>query len=203
MRRYIISVLAAVLIIAGAAVTAWAGPMEDVRGTIDSVLEILRNEELSVETKTERILPIVRERFDFRAMSQRALGKDWKKATPEEKGRFVELFSELLESAYVSRIELYSDETVKYGKVKLKGKRAVVNTIFVTAKADIPINYKVYRKGESWYVYDVVIEEVSLIRNYRSSYGEIVKKDGMDGLLARLEQKVGTTEASREVDAGQ
>lgn len=202
MRRHINSLLAAVIVIAGAAFTAWAGPMEDVRVTIDSVLEILRNKELSVETKTSRILPIVRERFDFRAMSQRALGKEWKKATAEEKDRFVELFSELLESAYVSRVELYSDETVKYGKVKVKGKRAVVHTIFVTAKADIPINYKVYRKGESWYVYDVVIEEVSLIRNYRSSYGEIVNKDGMDGLLARLEQKVGTREASREVDAG-
>jgi len=176
--------------------------MEDVRGTIDGVLEVLRSRELSFESKAERILPIIRERFDFKAMSQHTLGKNWKRATQQEKDRFVKLFSELLESAYVSRIRLYKDQRVEYKQEKIKGKRAVVNTVFVTAKADIPINYKVYRKGDDWYVYDVVVEEVSLIRNYRSSYGEIVQKDGIDGLLAALESKRATKEGeiSREVD---
>lgn len=201
MRRFVIIGLTVFFIISGVSFTAWAAsPMEAVRGTIDGVLDVLRKKELSVESKAERILPIIRERFDFRAMSQRALGKNWKKATRQEKDRFVELFSDLLESAYVSRIELYSNQRVEYGQEKINGKRAVVNTVFVTAKADIPINYKVYLKGDAWYVYDVVIEEVSLIRNYRSSYGEIVQKDGIDGLLAALERKRSTKEATREVD---
>jgi len=200
-RRFVIIGITVFFIISGASFTAWAaGPMEDVRETIDGVMEVLKSRELSFESKAEKILPIIRERFDFRAMSQHALGKNWKRATQQEKDRFVKLFSELLESAYVSRIRLYTDQRVEYKQEKIKGKRAVVNTFVVTAKADIPINYRVYRKGDDWYVYDVVIEEVSLIRNYRSSYGEIVQKDGIEGLLTALERKRATNEASREVD---
>jgi phospholipid transport system substrate-binding protein len=90
----------------------------------------------------------------------------------------------------VSKIESYTNETVEYPGEKQKGRKAVVETLIVTSSAEIPVDYKVYLKDGSWQVYDVIIEGVSLISNYRSSYQEIVRKDGFNGLLAQMEEKI-------------
>ncbi|NOR40167.1 MAG: ABC transporter substrate-binding protein, partial [Gammaproteobacteria bacterium] len=104
---------------------------------------------------------------------------------------FVKLFSQLIENTYIGRIEAYTDEKVDYPGEKVKGKKAVVETLILTASADIPINYKVYqKKNGEWWVYDVIIEGISLISNYRSSYQEIVKKEGFDGLIAKMKAKI-------------
>ncbi len=123
-------------------------------------------------------------------MSQRTLATNWKKASKEQKKEFVQLFSQLIENTYIGRVEAYTDEKVDYPGEKVKGKKAVVETLILTKSADIPVNYKVYRKKGEWWVYDVIIEGISLISNYRSSYQEIVKKEGVDGLLAKMKVKV-------------
>ena len=176
----------AVIIPAGAENSA----TEAVRTSVDAILETLNNEQLDKVAKREQMRLTIKKRFDFRAMSQRTLATNWKKASDDERQQFIDLFSQLIENSYVGKIESYTDEKVEYPGEKIKGKKAVVDTLIITASADIPVNYKLYLKGGEWWVYDVIIEGVSLINNYRSSYQEIVKKEGFDGLLVKMQSKI-------------
>ena len=172
------------------AALAASSPTEDVRSSVDAILVILQNSELDVQQKRADISKIINKRFDFRAMSQRTLATNWKKTSAEEKKQFTALFSQLIESSYVGKIEAYTNEKVEYPGEKVKGKKAVVETLILTSSADIPVNYKLYQKGDQWLVYDVIIEGVSLISNYRSSYQEIMKDEGFDGLLNKMQAKI-------------
>ena len=165
-------------------------PTDDVRSSVDSILEILKNEQLDKEDKRTQMSALINKRFDFRAMSQRTLATNWKKTTDGEKQQFVALFSQLIENSYIGKIESYTNEKVDYPGEKVKGRKAIVETLIITSSGDVPVNYKVYQKGDQWLVYDVVIEGVSLISNYRSSYQEIVKKEGFDGLLTKMQEKI-------------
>lgn len=165
-------------------------PTDEVRTSVDAVLAILDNEQLDYEDKRTQISVIVKERFDFRAMSQRTLATNWNKTTDEEKEKFVDLFSQLIENSYVGKIDSYTNERVDYPGEKVSGRKAVVETLIITSSADIPVDYRLYQKGDQWLVYDVIIEGVSLISNYRSSYQEIMKKEGFDGLLAKMRAKI-------------
>ena len=169
---------------------AASSPTEDVRTSVDAILLILQNDELDKQQKRAEISKIVSQRFDFRAMSQRTLATNWKKTSNEEKKQFIELFSQLIESSYVGKIEAYTNEKVEFPGEKVKGKKAVVETLIITSSADIPVNYRLYQKGDQWLVYDVIIEGVSLISNYRSSYQEIMKDEGFDGLLNKMQAKI-------------
>ncbi len=169
---------------------AASSPTDEVRISVDAVLVILDNEQLNYEDKRTQIGVIVQERFDFRAMSQRTLATNWSKTTDEEKEKFVELFSQLIENSYVGKIDSYTNERVDYPGEKVSGRKAVVETLIITSSADIPVDYRLYQKGDQWLVYDVIIEGVSLISNYRSSYQEIMKKEGFDGLLAKMRAKI-------------
>jgi len=168
-----------------------ASPTDAVRGSVNSILTLLQNKEMDQATRRKEMRKVISERFDFRAMSQRTLATNWKKASKEQQQEFVQLFAQLIENTYIGRIEAYTDEKVDFPGEKVKKKKAVVETLILTATADIPINYKVYQKtnGE-WWVYDVIIEGISLISNYRSSYQEIVKKEGFDGLIAKMKSKI-------------
>ena len=177
-------------ILGAAAVQAETTPTEDVRTSVEAVIALLKDDQLDRDIRREKMREVIDKRFDFRAMSQRTLATNWKKASDSEKQKFTELFAELIQNSYVSKIESYTNETVEYPAEKKKGRKAVVNTLIITSSAEIPVNYSVYQKDGSWLVYDVIIEGVSLISNYRSSYQEIVKKDGFDGLLARMEEKI-------------
>lgn len=169
---------------------AASSPTDDVRTSVDAILVILQNGELDVQQKRADISKIINKRFDFRAMSQRTLATNWKKTSDEEKKQFTALFSQLIESSYVGKIEAYTNEKVEYPGEKVKGKKAVVETLILTSSADIPVNYKLYQKGDQWLVYDVIIEGISLISNYRSSYQEIMKDEGFDGLLNKMQAKI-------------
>ncbi len=175
-------------------------PTEQVKETVDAVIALLKERSLDRETRRSRIRALIDDSFDFRLMSRRALSTNWKKATADQRQRFVDLFSRLLEWTYIGRIEAYTDEKVRYVGEKHKKDRAQVDTLILSASTEIPVSYRVYRAGDRWRVYDVVIEEVSLIRNYRSSYREIVKHQGIDGLLARMEDKL--KELKAKADAG-
>ena len=170
--------------------SADASPTDTVRGSVDSILTLLQNKDLDQATRRKEMRKVINGRFDFRAMSQRTLATNWKKASKEQQQEFVQLFSQLIENTYIGRVEAYTDEKVDYPGEKVKGKKAVVETLILTATADIPINYKVYQKNGEWWVYDVIIEGISLISNYRSSYQEIVKKEGIDGLIAKMKDKI-------------
>ena len=190
MLKYLPGFLMLVAMLLANTAIAEATPTDDVRSSVEAVIALLKDDQLNRETRRDRMREVIDRRFDFRAMSQRTLATNWKKASDAEKEKFTELFAELIQNSYVSKIEAYTNETVEYPNEKKNGRKAVVDTLIVTSSADIPVNYKVYLKDGSWLVYDVIIEGVSLISNYRSSYQEIVKKDGFDGLLAKMEEKI-------------
>jgi phospholipid transport system substrate-binding protein len=167
-----------------------ASPQEQVRTSVDRVIDTLKDKSLTGKPRRERLTSIIRPRFDFRVMSRWVLGVQWRRATEPQKQRFTELFSDLLEATYIGKIENYTDERVEYGEERIEGDRALVETKVVTKSAEIPIDYKLLREGEEWRVYDVVIENVSLVRNYRSTYDEIARKEGIDALLGRMEEKL-------------
>ncbi|MEN8108567.1 MAG: ABC transporter substrate-binding protein [Pseudomonadota bacterium] len=169
---------------------ATPSPTDEVRASVDAVIALLKDDQLDRDSRREKMRVVINDRFDFRAMSQRTLATNWKKASDTEKQQFTDLFAQLIQNSYVSKIESYTNETVEYPGEKLKGRKAVVNTLIITSSAEIPVNYRVYLKNGKWRVYDVIIEGVSLISNYRSSYQQIVKKDGFPGLLARMEAKI-------------
>jgi phospholipid transport system substrate-binding protein len=170
--------------------SASARAIDEVKTTVDNVLEVLKDKTSPLQQRRDRIRSLVRGRFDFELMSQSTLGRQWNKATREEKDTFIELYSKLLEATYIGRIEDYTDESVKYDGEKIRGDKALVETKIVTDSVEIPIDYKLVQSATGWKVYDVVIEGVSLIRNFRSSYGTIVDNEGFSGLFARMETKV-------------
>jgi phospholipid transport system substrate-binding protein len=169
---------------------AETSPTDDIRASVDAIIAILNNEKLDHAGKRSEITTVIYKRFDFRAMSQRTLATNWKNTTDEEKNKFVDLFSKLIENSYVGKLDSYTNEKVNYTGEKVDGKKAVVETIIITTSADIPVDYRVYQKGSQWLIYDVIIEGVSLISNYRSSYQEIMKNEGFDGLLTKMQAKI-------------
>ncbi len=161
---------------------------------MSKILDLLNDRNLAPETRNQEIADIVRQRFDFDVMSQWILGIHWRKASPEEREKFKDLFTQLLEANYKGRIgeyaDQYTDERIDYVGERIIDDRALVDTLVVTKNQKVPISYKMIRKGDEWKIYDVVIEEVSLVRNFRNTYDEIVRKEGLPGLFARMEKKI-------------
>jgi phospholipid transport system substrate-binding protein len=192
MLKRLFLILAAGSMLATATISsAELSPMESIRISVEEILTLLQNKKLDTATRRTEMRKVIKQRFDFHAMSQRTLATNWKKASREQQEEFVQLFTQLIENTYIGRVEAYTDEKVDYPGEKIKGRKAVVETLILTANADIPIDYKVYqKKNGEWWVYDVIIEGVSLISNYRSSYQEIVMKEGVAGLIAKMKDKI-------------
>jgi phospholipid transport system substrate-binding protein len=130
--------------------------------------------------------------FDYTELSKRTLGQNWSKLNAGQQTEFLGLYKKLLEDAYADKIIAYTDEKVVFGKeTSLSEKTAEVQTTVITKKADIPIHYRVIQKGSDWKVYDVVIEGVSLVSNYRNQFKEILLNKTPDALLDTLRKKVG------------
>jgi phospholipid transport system substrate-binding protein len=175
---------------------ALASPVQDqLKITIDNMLEVLRDPsfkgEENKEKRRESLRIIIHERFSFAKMSQLSLARHWKKRSDEEKKAFIEMFGQLLEETYVSKIEAYTDEKVVYVKEYVKKKKAQIYTKIITDTVEIPIDYRMYKsKDENWLVYDLVIEGVSLVGNYRSQFDQILKKDSYETLIETLKKKL-------------
>jgi len=185
---YISAFLLSIMIFSPIAMAS--SPTEMMKSSIDKILATLRQTDLDKTNKREQIKSVIHERFDFNGMSKRALGKNWKKISEQNQNRFIGHFSTLLMNTYINRIEAYTDETIKYTREKIKKTSAMVYTLIVTKSVEIPINYKMKQHDDDWLVYDLVIEEVSLIRNYRSSYQNIFKKNGIEALIREMEKKI-------------
>jgi phospholipid transport system substrate-binding protein len=176
--------------------------LDFVRTSVDKVLTILRDpaykEESAREIQHQKLRTLTQSLFDYNEISRSVLGGKRKAFTPEQMDEFSDLFTRLLERTYLNRIQDYSDEKVIYGKATmLSADRAEVETDAVTASKQIPINYRViYRHGE-WRGYDVLIEGVSLVRNYRSQFNNILQKKSPEDLLQQLREKVNSKEEAR------
>jgi len=175
------------------AATAAADPVVFVKDAVDEIISILQDEKLAVPARRaerkKRVVTIVEKKFDFRDMSMRALAKHWQERTPEEQDRFVLLFKTLLENTYIAKIETYSGEKVVFKKTAFQGNKAIVYSDLVRKNVETPVNYKLKNNDDRWMVYDVEVEGVSLVNNYRTQFASILSKENFAGLVAKLEEK--------------
>ena len=195
--------LAAVLALLVARDAVAGVPTDQLRGSIDLVLKIVTDPELKKEARTEerrrRIRAVVNQIFDFTEISQRSLGRHWPARTPAEREQFVALFGDLLENAYITKIESYSGEKIEYPGDVIDGDLAIVKTRIVTKQqTEIPIDYRMFLNGGRWAVYDVSIEGISLIGNYRTQFNAVIQRSGFPDLVAKLKTKQDERPGARE-----
>ncbi|MCS7215824.1 MAG: ABC transporter substrate-binding protein [Thermodesulfovibrio sp.] len=170
-------------------------PKEQIKNIVDKVLNILKDPKYKGKNKTQQRRAALRKEiekvFDFEEMSKRSLGVYWKDRTPQEKNEFIALYKDLLERSYIEKIESYTDEEVIYTDEKIEdGKYAEVKTKVITKeKKEIPIDYRLYFTGKDWKVYDIVIEGVSLVNNYRSQFSKIIRNNSYQELVKRMKNK--------------
>ncbi len=195
-RRIFVSA-AAMFLTVPTGLAAWAAPTptEQVRGAIQRVLRILDDPELRGEVRQgERraaIRKVAIELFNFAEITKRSLGHHWQQRTTAEREELVGLFGDLLERTYVSRIEVYSGEKINYVGESVDTDQAVVRTRVVTRQgAEIPVDYRMLARGDRWQAYDVTIEGVSLIANYRSQFNKILQAGNYQELVKRLRSKL-------------
>jgi len=184
-----------VLLLLTATVTpATAGPATDSLGsTVDRIISLLSSPAYkNANTRSEmrgQLITAINEIFDMRELSRRALGAEWNKFTPEQQTRFVAAFGTLLQNTYLDKIESYTDEKVQYLNEQDMGDGKVeVATKVIGKGKEIPIAYRLTDRG-GWKVYDVVIEGVSLVQNYRSQFGQLLAHDSPDTLIEKITAK--------------
>jgi len=195
MRQLTILLIALALVVAGPHSPAHAGPPTDqVKGATDQVLKILQDPALKAPDKAaerrKQLRAVVDQVFDWQETGQRALAGHWKPLKPEQRQEFSALFADLVQRSYVGKIEAYSGEKVAYVGDTIEGDQATVKTKLLTkSQAEIPIDYRLQKEGDQWRVYDVVIERVSLVGNYRNQFNRIVQQSGYDELVKRMKTK--------------
>jgi phospholipid transport system substrate-binding protein len=193
-KNIIAASLATCLLTLSPAVLRAGVPTDQVRQTADRVLSVLQDSRLkSADKQKERrdqIRQIVASRFDFAEMAKRSLGSNWQKVNNDEQRQFVELFTELLEKSYADQIESYDGEKIVYGRENVSQDQADVDTKILTKKGEqISVNYRLRSAGNDWKVYDVVIENISLVNNFRSQFNRILANASFVELLKKLQSK--------------
>ena len=180
----------------GASAPAWAGPpSEQLRAQMDRVIKVLEDPELKREGRqVERraaIRRLANEIFDFTETTRRSLGQHWQARTPAEREQFVRLFADLMERSYIGKIELYSGERIQFVGETTERDQATVRTRLVTkAGTEIPVDYRMHRTaGDRWLTYDVAIEGVSMVANYRAQFNKIIQASGYQALVNKLTEK--------------
>ncbi len=183
---------------------AAAGPPTDqLRQSVEQVLKIVTDPELKKAPKTgERrraIRTVANAIFDFKEISQRSLGRHWQGHTQAEHDEFARLFGDLLENAYVSKIESYSGEKIQFTGDTIDGDQAVVKTKIVTKQGtEVPVDYRMLLNDGRWRAYDVNIEGISLVANYRTQFNAIIQRTGYPDLVAKLKAKQSDRPGARE-----
>jgi len=166
-----------------------ATPMATVETTVNAILVILRNDAIGVEEARDQMRVEIGKAFDARAMSQSVLSTNWRSASEAQQAEFQNLFMQTLENTYMGRLEAYTNETVEFRKEEIDNNRATVETVILTGGNEIPINYKLRQRSDGWFVYDVEVENVSMVSSYRETYRSVVRRDGMDGLLSQMRER--------------
>lgn len=170
-------------------------PTTQVKATVDRVLAILGDPALKDPAKQEaqrkRLREAIYPRFDFAEMAKRSLGPHWRDRTPQEREEFERLFADLLERSYYEKLHAYTDQEIRYANEEVDGKLAVVRTKIVSEaeKSEIPVDYKLVRHNGQWKVYDLTIEGVSLVSNYRTQFNRIIQTSSYAELVRKMRAK--------------
>jgi phospholipid transport system substrate-binding protein len=193
LQNFLCRTTALLLLIFGLVTPSLAGePTDHIKKTADKMINILNDPVLknNVEERRKMLRNALNERFDWTEMAKRSMADHWKNLTEEEKKEFVPLFTDLLESTYMRRIENYSGDKVSYDDERVKGDYSLVKvTIFTDKQVEIPVAYKMKKKGPEWIIYDVSIEGVSLVNNYRQQFDSVILSSSYQVLVEKLKEK--------------
>jgi phospholipid transport system substrate-binding protein len=183
------------VVVVALALPAWAGaPTDQLKRATEQILQVLDNPQLRGPAKTEarraEIRAIANQVFDWQEMAKRALGRHWTERTPEEREEFAKLFGDLLERSYVGKLDSYDGERILYVGEAAEGPSATVRSKVITkSNAEVPVDYRLLKNGDHWRVYDITIEGVSLVGNYRMQFNRVIAQSGYAGLVQRLKTK--------------
>ena len=168
-------------------------PTDAVRSTITRVIQILEDKDLKKPSNTQerrrKLETVIAARFDYAEMSKRTLAVQWKSLTEQERNEFVELFKGFLSDRYAGKIEGYAGEQVQYLSERIEGEYAEVRTKLVSQKVNVPIDYRLIKKGDAWHAYDIVADGISLVKNYRSQFTKIIRDASYQELTRRLRDR--------------
>ncbi len=169
-------------------------PTDQVRATVDKIVAILKNPNLKSEGKTkerrEQLRQVVYSKFDFAEMAKRSLGANWRQRTAEQRHEFVAIFTDLLEDSYVSKVEAYTNEKYSFIRETLDKDYAEVESKIATKNGDeISIGYRLRLADGEWKIYDVVVENISLVNNYRSQFNRIIANSSYEELIRKMKEK--------------
>ena len=189
--------LTAAVLLAG---TTTAAPLstagsatEAIRSTSEAVIRVLNNEELRKPTRLEerrrQLVEIIGKRFSYEEMSKRALGAHWSKLTEADRQEFVNLFKRLLANTYVDKIEGFGKEQVQYLYERLEPGYAEVRTKIISDKGTLPLDFRLVDQAGAWMVYDIVVDGISLVNNYRGQFTRILSVYSYPQLMAKLRDK--------------
>jgi len=171
-------------------------PMERIKSATKEITTILNDFCKDPERKraeaVKKIMIIADQHFDWEEMAKRTLARFWKQRTPEEKKEFTTLFRDLLKNTYIDKIASYSGEEVVFKGERTRDNYSVVETQVISPKrgVKIPVNYRLMKKGNEWFVYDVVIEGVSLVNNYRAQFNHIIQSSSYETLVKKIKDKL-------------
>src|SRR3990172_6313906 len=182
--------LIAVLLL-GLGSAAWAGqPTDQLRAYTDQVLKVLKNHALSLPERREAVRHLAGEVFEVSETARRALGPHWLQRTPAEREEFVKLFANLLEQTYISRIDDFGGEKLRYVSEQIDGNRAVVRARITTKTGtEVPVESRLLHKESRWLIYDILVENLSLISNYRSQFDRVIRTTSYEELVSRLKSR--------------
>jgi phospholipid transport system substrate-binding protein len=168
-----------------------AGPMATTRAFVDQAVQILRDKGTPVVQRRRQLKAILEPRMDFKEMSRSALGYHWRSITPEQRDQFTALFTSFIEDAYLSKIQDYSGQKVEYLKENSLGEgySRVDTAIVQPGKQPLKVAYMLEQKGGEWLVYDVTVDNISIIANYRNQFNRVINDQGFDKLMADLRAK--------------
>ena len=196
MRFPLMALTLAALALGPAGPSGAATPTEELKTYTDRVVKVLENRSMTSQQRRAAVREVAGEVFDVQEVAQRALGQHWAKLPPAERQEFVELFGELLESTYITRIDEYGGERLVYVDEQVDGERAVVRAKIITKNGtEVPIESRLLRKSNRWMIYDVVIESASLVGNYRSQFDRVMRTGGYPELSKRLRERVAAIRA--------
>jgi len=195
MRRKRVGFVSVLIFIIFAVPVYAAAPLAVVENNVNKVLDVLRDPRLKApaakEEKAQRLRVIYNGMFNEVEFSRRTLGRNWNQFTPAQRTEFIELFKQVLEKAYLDKILSYTNEKIEYSREIIHSDRlAEVQTKIVTASQEIPIFYRLVFADGNWKVYDVVVENVSLVQNYRTQFNDILAKNNPEHLLEILRKRV-------------
>ena len=176
-------------------------PTEQLKPVVDKVVSLLKDTEFRkrpIVDQSKVVVDIVSERFDFREMSKRVMGKQWRRLTSEQREQFVTLFTQLLQYVYIGQIDGYLDKKVEFTQQRIKRDRAEVKTLVVGKDVSIPVSYIMILREDGWMAYDIVVEGVSLIRNYMEQISTVLRDEKFPGLISMLKKKITKLEAGEK-----